>query len=168
MEFCSSTLFPFWSQAEGWAFFLPVSWGEHCRSKAESTSDFFLTLAFWKLKLLQGIMLRRGGKVIQRVPPNEEGISSFIAFPQLNLCVCVSRWDTQTLPNSALWVGAGWAWEGRTLDIELPNWTSQQRPCESQHKTPRLRSLGPLCTVGGEGWGVSPKMTLLLAPEAKT
>lgn len=73
MEFCSSTLFPFLSQAEGWVFFLPVSWGENRRPKAESSSDFFMTLAFWKPNLFQGIMLRKGGKVSREYSQMKRG-----------------------------------------------------------------------------------------------
>lgn len=74
-EVCSAQVFPVLSQAEGWAFFLSVSWGEDLRPKAESTTDLFLTLAFWKPKLLEGVMPRRGEREQSNPesPPVEEG-----------------------------------------------------------------------------------------------
>lgn len=55
-------VFPFLSQAYGWTFFLLFSWDDNLRFKVGPATDIFPTLAFWRPKLLEVILLRREAK----------------------------------------------------------------------------------------------------------
>ena len=85
-------VFPFLSQAYSWAFFLLLSWDDNLRFKVEPAIDIFPPLAFWRPKLLEVILLRRGAK-----------------SPRETLQMRKGKWDLQTPPNDDLGEGSGQA-----------------------------------------------------------
>lgn len=129
-EFCSShnLLFPVSSRRRGLS-----SRGEALRSKSETTesaTDILLTLAFWKPKLLQGIMLQRGerGQSNSESPPNEQEVY-----------VCMDKWGPQTLPNDALGVGQDGLEKRGSWPLR-----SQSGHLSRHHVNHRIKHTGPL------------------------
>ena len=89
-------------------FFLLFSWDDNLRFKVEPATYIFPTLAFWRPKLFEVILLKREAKSPRESLQMKRGV-----------CFYMGKWDPQILPNDDLGEGSGQAWEERILDIEL-------------------------------------------------
>lgn len=100
---------------------------------------------------MKGLCYReeRGGKAIQRVPPNEQEID-----------VCMDKWGPQALPNDALGMGQDGLEKRGSWPLR-----SQSGHLSRRHVNHRIKHTG----MGREdGVRMDPNMTFLLTPGAGT